>query len=56
MLAYLANDAKRFHTYVANRVQQIKNHTDVSQWRHVPTDEDPADLALRGTTVDGPIH
>lgn len=56
VLAYLANDAKRFHTYVANRVQQIKNHTDVSQWRHVPTDDNPADLASRGTTVDGLIH
>ncbi|XP_028517140.1 uncharacterized protein LOC110246561 [Exaiptasia diaphana] len=30
--AYIQNDARRFHTIVANRVQQIRNSTDPNQW------------------------
>ena len=50
-LEYIASDAKIFHTFVANRLQQIKNATEVEQWKHVKTDENPADLARRGSTV-----
>ena len=31
VLGYLENDAKRFHTFVANRVQEIKNETQITQ-------------------------
>ena len=51
VLGYIANNARRFHVFVANRVQQIRDHTDPSQWRYVGTRENPADLASRGTTV-----
>ena len=27
VLGYINNDARRFHTFVANRVQQIRDHT-----------------------------
>ena len=37
VLGYLANESRWFHVFVANRVQQIKDHTSVSQWRHVDT-------------------
>ena len=51
VLGYIANDSRRFHVYVANRVQQIRNHSEPSQWKYVRTDENPADEVSRGTTA-----
>ena len=33
VLGYIKNDSKRFHVFVANRVQQIRDQTSPSQWR-----------------------
>ena len=52
VLGYISNEARRFHVYVANRVQQIRDLTEPSQWRHVVTEENPADLASRGVKAD----
>lgn len=52
VLGYINNDARRFHTFVANRVQKIRRGSDPKQWFYVPTDENPADYASRGKTVD----
>ena len=52
VLGYINNEARRFHTFVANRVQRIRNSTTPQQWFYVPTDENPADYASRGTTVE----
>ena len=35
VLGYINNEAKRFHVYVANRVQQIRDLTDPSSWFYV---------------------
>ena len=48
VLGYISNEARRFHIYVANRVQQIKEHTDTTQWHYVKSAENPADIASRG--------
>ena len=48
VLRYIANDQKRFHVYVANRVQLIRNLSEPNQWRYVNTKENPADNASRG--------
>ncbi|XP_068716950.1 uncharacterized protein [Montipora capricornis] len=45
---YIYNEARRFHTYVANRVQQIRDHTQPEQWKYVDSDNNPADDASRG--------
>ncbi|XP_051803945.1 uncharacterized protein LOC127533924 [Acanthochromis polyacanthus] len=50
-LGYINNEARRFHTFVANRVQKIRNNTSPQQWFYVPTSENPADMASRGTSV-----
>ena len=42
---------KRFHLFVANRIQQIRDQTSLSQWRHVETKSNLADNASRGITV-----
>ena len=52
VLGYISNEARRFHVYVANRVQEIRNHTEPDQWRHVGTGENPADLASRGVSAE----
>ena len=47
VLGYISNDARRFHVFVANRVQQIRDHCTTEQWRHVKTTDHPADCAAR---------
>lgn len=56
VLKYISNEDKRFHTFVANRVSSILEATDVSQWHYINTKDNPADLASRGSKVDGLLH
>ena len=51
VLGYISNDALRFHTFVANRVQSIREYTTPGQWRKVHTKENPADKASRGLSA-----
>jgi hypothetical protein len=48
VLGYISNDARRFHVFVANRVQQIRDHTTPDQWKYVESKLNPADGASRG--------
>lgn len=52
VLGYINNEARRFHMFVANRVQRIHLSTVPQQWRYVPTKDNPADHVSRGLTVD----
>ena len=47
-LQYIKNETKRFQTYVANRVTEIREVTSPDQWRHCPGRVNPADDASRG--------
>ena len=49
VLGYINNDARRFHVFVANRVQEIRENTSPKQWHYIPTKENPADIASRGS-------
>jgi len=51
VLWYLNSSDKRFQTYVANRVGKILEHTEVNQWRYVPSEENPGDDASRGMSA-----
>jgi hypothetical protein len=51
VVGYLNNDAKRFHVYVANRIQYIKERSSPEQWYHVDSKKNPADHASRGISV-----
>ena len=48
VLGYINNEARRFHIFVANRVQQIRDESAPAQWRYVESKENPADEASRG--------
>ena len=48
VLQYIRSTERRFHTFVANRVATISEHSDISQWRHIRSNLNPADEASRG--------
>lgn len=48
VLQYIASPSRRFHTFVANRLGTIHRLTSPPQWRHVASEENPADDATRG--------
>lgn len=51
VLGYITNQSRKFHLFVANRVQAIHEASSVEQWRYVPSSQNPADDASRGQTV-----
>ena len=48
VLGYVSNDPKRFKIFVANRVQLIRENSDVNQWMYVDSRSNPANDASRG--------
>ena len=48
VLLYFANESRRFHTFVANRVAEIQDSTCPAQWMFVPGRLNPADDCTRG--------
>ncbi|KAL0884187.1 hypothetical protein ABMA27_016192 [Loxostege sticticalis] len=48
VLAWLSKHASNWKTFVANRVAEIHNTLESSQWSHVSTKDNPADCASRG--------
>ena len=51
-LGYIRNDARRFHVFVANRVEQIRQATRPDQWHYVRSSDNPADHASRGMQAE----
>ena len=51
VIGYISNEARRFHVYVGNRVQHIRDRSDPEQWHHVPGKDNPADEASRSLTA-----
>ena len=48
VLGYISNSSKRFKILIGNRIQFIRDHSDVAQWHHVPNAYNPADDSSRG--------
>ena len=46
------NGGGEYRQFVANRVRKIREHS-VDEWRHAPTEDNPADLGSRGGFVKG---
>ncbi|XP_033363018.1 uncharacterized protein LOC117241148 [Bombus vosnesenskii] len=52
VLHWLNTSPHTLKTFVANRVSEIQTKTSIHDWRHVPTDDNPADLISRGQTPE----
>ena len=48
VLANFQNNARRFHIFIANRIQTILNYIKREQWGYVQNSENPADYVSRG--------
>ena len=51
VLSYIKSRGTRFHTFVANRVAEIKEVSDPEAWRHVPGRLNAADDCSRGVSA-----
>ena len=51
VLLSLRAESKKFPVFTRNRLSQIERHTCIHDWRHVPSELNPADYASRGCTV-----
>ncbi|XP_043263515.1 uncharacterized protein LOC122403827 [Colletes gigas] len=52
VLHWLESSPHLLKTFVANRVSEIQNKTNIANWRHVPTNDNPADLISRGQSPE----
>lgn len=43
---------RRSHTYAANCVQCIRQHSDPEQWNYISTEDKPADVGSRGVLAN----
>ena len=51
VLDWLCGSPRRFKVFVGNRVSEIMDNIPLSCWKHVPTEDNPADCALRGLSL-----
>lgn len=48
VLNWLQTQLSKLQVFVSNRVAEIQELTDCHNWRHVPIQDNPADLLSRG--------
>lgn len=54
VLWYINNEAPRFHVYIANRVQIIRDATDPHQWHYIESARNPASEINNSAWLIGP--
>ena len=52
VLGYLTNKKREFQRYVTSRVGLILQLSEAKDWRYIPTEDNPADLASRPQTPE----
>ena len=52
VLSWLQEIPRSWNTFIANRVQAIQDILKLKHWKHVPSEDNPADLATRGVSAD----
>lgn len=51
VLAWIRGDVSRWQTFVSNGAAEIQRTTKISDWNHVPTKTNPADILSRGYSL-----
>ena len=52
VLYWIRGCDKQYKQFVENRLFLIRSRSDVTQWQHVPGEENPADIGSRGVSID----
>ena len=52
VLQYIRNETRRFHRFVATRLEEIHEQTTPEQWRHIPGTLNPADDGSRELPIE----
>ncbi|KAH3693016.1 hypothetical protein DPMN_193353 [Dreissena polymorpha] len=52
VIYWIRNESRQFKPFVSNRIGEIHENSSPKQWRHVPGNDNPADLTSRGTTAE----
>ena len=55
-IGYIKNTQRRFKVFVANRVQQIREYSGITQWNYVSSKMNSADHASRGLSGSNSKH
>lgn len=56
VLSWIRSESKRFKMFVGNRVEEIREQTEVRSWRWVPTIDNVADKATRDVEPTGNLQ
>ncbi|XP_073949064.1 uncharacterized protein [Choristoneura fumiferana] len=56
VLSWLFGDPGRWTVFVSNRVVEILDNIGNQRWFHVASEDNPADLASRGTSISSLLH
>ncbi|KAK9739857.1 methyltransferase (DUF5641) [Popillia japonica] len=51
-LAWISTDVSRLKSFLSNRVSKIQSFSKPSQWRYLPSNENPADVVSPGLNPD----
>ena len=50
VLYWIRGKCRDFRSFVANQIGEVQIYTDPTQWQHISSGENPADLCTRGVT------
>lgn len=51
-LAWIKSPSSKWKTFVAHQVSEMQDITNLNEWNHVSTQDNPADLISRGCRPD----
>ncbi|XP_035207469.1 uncharacterized protein LOC118182259 [Stegodyphus dumicola] len=51
VLSWINKEPTLLKTFVANRISKIQDLTEIAQWHHIASEENPSDLISRGMSA-----
>lgn len=56
VLNWIAKEPKTWKTFIANRVAEIQQYTQIQDWNYIASEQNPADIISRGASLKKIIH